>query len=446
MVPNLPDMTQRHPPSVDALVRQVDDGSVPRPLVVEAVRSVIARWRDDPSVEIEAAVRDRVDGLRRSVPRKVVNATGVILHTNLGRAPWSAAALGVADEVAAGYANIELDLATGERGARNAAAERLVCLATGAGAALVVNNNAGAVLLTLMALGGGRPVPVSRGELVEIGGSYRLPELMAATTCRLVEVGTTNRTRIDDYAAVEDAALLLKVHTSNYRIVGFSEETRIDQLAALAAERVIPLVFDLGSGLLDAEVPWLEGPPPSWLAHEPGVRQALEAGADLVLFSGDKLVGGPQAGIIVGDPGLVKRLRSHPVARALRVDGSTTAALASTLAAYLAGAGSTLPVWRMAMASVDELDARARVVAASAAHEVEIVDGSSTVGAGSAPGAEIPTRLLRAPGADALHRRLLDHEPPILGRRHEGSLLLDLRTVDPADDAVVAAALARPWR
>lgn len=437
-------MSANRPPSVDAVVRRVDDGILPRPLIVETVRSVIDTARTDPTLDIETESRRRLDLLRQAVPRRIVNATGVILHTNLGRAPWSPEAIAAVREVTAGYTNVELDLSSGERGKRNDAAERLVTSLTGAEAALILNNNAGAVFLTLLALGAGRPVPVSRGELIEIGGSYRLPELMAAAGVQLVEVGTTNRTRRSDYAAVNDPALLLKVHPSNYRVVGFSAETTIEELASLAAERHIPLVYDVGSGLLDDRVPWLEGPPPPWLEHEPGVRQALEGGADLVLFSGDKLLGGPQAGIIVGRADLVILLAGHPAARALRVDGATAAALGATFAAYLDGRGHELPIWQMATVSVTEIEERAGRVLSAAGVGGALADGSSTLGAGSAPGAEIPTTVIQLPGGDNLYSRLLHHDPPVLARRVAGSLVVDLRTVDPADDDVVASALRGP--
>ena len=406
---------------------------------------MIEAWRADDTLDIAVAVEERLDGIRRSTPRRVVNATGVILHTNLGRAPWPDDAVEAAAEVARGYSNTELDLVTGERGRRNPSVERLLVQLTGADAALVVNNNAAALFASLMTLAAGGRVPVSRGELIEIGGSYRLPELMAATSSELVEVGTTNRTRIADYEAVTDPVALLKVHASNYRLVGFTEDASVADLVALARRRGIPMIHDVGSGLLDEDVPWLSGRRPQWLDGEPGVRQSLEAGADLVLFSGDKLLGGPQAGIVVGRSELVERLRRHPVARALRIDGPTAAALSATLAAYLRDEVDRIPLWRMASLDVGTIDARARAVAGSC-REASVVDGVSTVGAGSAPGAEIPTRVIHAQGADALHRRLLSGNPPILGRRHRGAMLLDLRTVDPADDHFLAEALATPWR
>lgn len=430
-----------HPPSVDSIVRRFDDGSLPRPLLVETVRQVIDEYRADPSLEIGAEVERRLEALGRSGLRRVVNATGVLLHTNLGRAPWSTDAIAAAASVASGYANVELDLDSGERGRRNDRVSELLVSLTGAEAATVVNNNAGAVFLTLLALARDRPVPVSRGELIEIGGSYRLPELMAAAGADLVEVGTTNRTRLADYAAVDDPALLLKVHPSNYRVVGFSEDTSLPELAGLARELGAPLVFDVGSGLLDESVPWWEGPPPAWLAGEPGVRQSLTGGADLVLFSGDKLLGGPQAGIVAGRADLVDLLARHPAARALRVDGATAAALTATLESYLRGAAADLPLWRMARLDPAEIRPRAETVLAASGADGRLVEGASTVGAGSAPGSEIPTVLIEVDDADEIYLRLLHSHPPVLARRRAGSLLIDLRTVDPADDEAVARAL-----
>lgn len=397
-------------------------------------------YRQSSAIDIDAELAARIDRIRLSRPRRVVNATGVILHTNLGRSPWSEEATRAAAGVAAGYANVELDLTTGDRGRRNVSSEGLLTAVTGAEAALIVNNNAAAVFLVLLALARGGNVPVSRGELIEIGGSYRLPDLMAATGANLVEVGTTNRTRRSDYESVDDPALILKVHPSNYRVVGFTAETDLGELAEVAGSRGVPLVFDAGSGLLDERVPWLDGPPPSWLAGEPGVRQALEKGADLVLFSGDKLIGGPQAGILVGKKDLIDRLRRHPATRALRVDGSTDAALGATVATYLDGTAAGLPVWRMATADVAEISRRAGAIA-ERIKSVDLIDGVSTLGAGSAPGAEIPTTLLTVSGDDA-YNRLLSHDPPILARRQHGSVVVDLRTVDPSDDAAVEAALA----
>ena len=295
------------PPSVDALARELIDTGLPHPLLVDVAREAIADG--DPG-----SARSRAEALARTFLQPVVNATGVLLHTNLGRAP-------VAVRQPATASNLELDLASGERGSRSAHVARLLARAAGADAALIVNNGAAAVLLVLAALARGRPVVVSRGELVEIGGGFRVPEVMAESGARLVEVGTTNRTRLDDYtgalASHHGVAALLKVHPSNYRIVGFTEAVPVAALAGLGP----PVVVDLGSGLLDAATPWLAGGPPDWLADEPAVRQTLADGAAVVTFSGDKLLGGPQAGIIAGRRDLVERCARHPLARALRPGG-----------------------------------------------------------------------------------------------------------------------------
>ena len=437
-------MEKKRFPSVDRLAGSLYDGSLPRSLVVQVIRQAIASAREHGGVWTEDdAVRVLAD-VKRSRPVRVINATGVLLHTNLGRAPWHSGSVDMGREVAAGYSNTELDLTQGDRGGRSGYLHRLMTLITGAEAALVVNNNAGALLLTLMALAAGKEVPVSRSELIEIGGSYRLPELMAASGAELVEVGTTNRTRSNDYrrALGPDTALLLKVHPSNYRIVGFSEEATLEELSALAASVEAPLVFDAGSGLIDERVPWWSGPPPSWLAGEPGVIQSLEAGADLVLFSGDKLFGGPQAGIIVGRGELVSRLRRHPAARALRIDGPTAAALVSTAEAYADGRAGQLPFWKMAGLDRTVLEKRIGHVIEVAGIEAVIQEGAATPGAGSVPGAVIPGPVMAIEGrADRAFGRLLRSDPPVVARRERGRLKVDLRTVSPSDDQALATAL-----
>jgi L-seryl-tRNA(Ser) seleniumtransferase len=377
-------------------------------------------------------------------PTRIVNATGVLLHTNLGRAPLAPAAADSAAKAAVGYGNVELDVSTGRRGGRAAYGNRLLRSITGAEAALVVNNNAGALLLALAAIAEGGNAVVSRGEEIEIGGSFRLPELMAASGARLVEVGTTNRTRVGDYERViKDAAAVLKVHPSNYRMEGFAESASYADLADLATQHEVPLIADVGSGLLDSNVPWLPGSPPAWLAEEPGVRQTLEVGADVVLFSGDKLLGGPQSGIAVGRADLIKRMAKHPIARAVRIDGPTHAALVGTLELYADDRGSEIPFWSMVALSYDELQGRHERLLAAAGAEGRVVAGESLPGAGSVPGETIPSPNLHLSGsADALWQKLLTATPPILARRREGELIIDLRTVDPQDEPHIVETLA----
>lgn len=445
-------MALRDLPSVDAAVRRLDT-TLPVALVTELVRGSLAESRSkmeaglevDPDLAISSIIR-QIETMRH---RQMVNATGVLLHTNLGRAPLHTDALAAAHKAAEGYGNLEFDLNKFARGGRGRyLAEQLTAL-TGAESAHVVNNNAAALLLALAALAPNGSVPVSRGELIEIGGSYRLPDLMASSGARLVEVGTTNRTRISDYERViGDAALLLKVHPSNYRIVGFSEETSSAELAALGERQVVPFVYDVGSGLLDSETPWIDGPPPNWLAGEPGIRQELANGANLVLFSGDKLLGGPQAGIIVGTRSLVEALSSHPIARAVRINGPSLAALAATLDLYLDGRASEIPFWEMATRSGASLEGRLAKLLAAIEGDGAISGGASLLGAGSVPGLEIPTPVLLVHGpADRIWTELLAASPPILSRREGGTTIIDLRAVDPHDDQHISEALAEgSWR
>ena len=366
--------------------------------------------------------------------RPVINATGTILHTNLGRAP-------MAWEQPERYTNLELDLTTGQRGSRMAPAGALIAKACGAADAIIVNNCAAAVLLGLGGLAEGRDVVVSRSELVEIGGGFRIPDVMARSGANLIEVGTTNRTRVDDFrGAVDDpdndVAVVLRVHQSNYTIVGFTEAPTTAQLAGLNA----PLVADIGSGLLDSRCPWLEGDPPGWLADEPAARQTLDGGAGLVMFSGDKLFGGPQAGIIAGDAELVRKCAAHPLARALRPGSLVLAALQATALAYLAEDGDAIPFWRMASLTVDQLRERADAYGVG-----EIVDVMSTPGGGTLPGVEIPSIGVAVEGDQREALRELDH--PIIARVDHGdssageTTVLDLRTIHPDDDEVVAGAL-----
>lgn len=438
------------PPSVDSLASALDDGTLPRALLVEIARAAIAEWRAEgpESTSPELRARREAEALRRFRPGRVVNATGVLLHTNLGRAVLHPEAAEAAATAASAPSPVEFDLTTGRRGARGAYVHRLVASLTGAEAAYVVNNNAGALLLTLAGLAGGRGTIVSRGELIEIGGSFRLPELMAASGSRLVEVGTTNRTRLADYARAVDgeAALLLKVHPSNYRVEGFTEEVGYADLAALGREHGLPFAADIGSGLLDARVPWLDGPPPAWLADEPAARQTLDGGADVVMFSGDKLLGGPQAGILAGTADVIERIRRHPIARAVRIDGAGLAALAVTLELYASGRGGEIPFWRAVALDDAGLEERYGRLVSRAGVTAQVVMDRSLPGAGSVPGRGIPGPVLQvAAGQEAWHR-LLEAEPPVVARRDEGRLVVDLRSVDPADDELVAGALASACR
>ena len=408
------------PPSVDTLARSLADRDLPHALLVDAARGAIAAG--DP----DSAGR-RADDIAAALLRPVVNATGVLLHTNLGRAPLGAPTPG-------GYANLELDLRTGQRGSRGDHAASLLARAAAAEAALVVNNGAAALLLALATLARDRAVVVSRGELVEIGGGFRIPEVMQQSGARLVEVGTTNRTRLADYERAlvdhDDIAVILKVHQSNYRMVGFTAAVDVRELATLGP----PVVVDIGSGLLDAATPWLRGASPAWLAGEPAARQTLAAGAALVTFSGDKLLGGPQAGVLAGRADAVGACARHPLARALRPGGLVLTALQATALAYLRNDGDAIPFWRMAALDVAGLRVRARALGVG-----EPVDTAAVAGGGSVPGLEIASAGVAIDGdhTAALRR----HEPPVIARVHDGRTVCDLRTVEPSDDPVVAKAL-----
>ncbi len=416
-----PDSPPR-PPSVDKLARSISDVGLPHPMLVEAARAAIDSG--DPN-----QARTIAYGMARRMLRPVINGTGTLLHTNLGRAP-------MAWEQAATYTNLELDLTTGERGSRMATAPALIARACGAEAALVVNNCASALMLVLAAIAEGKGVVVSRGELVEIGGGFRVPDVMERSGARLIEVGTTNRTRLADFERAvdehgDDAGVVLQVHQSNYKIVGFTEAPRTAELATLDR----PLVADIGSGLLDSRCPWLDGGPPGWLDDEPAARQTLEAGADLITFSGDKLFGGPQAGIIAGRKDLIDLCARHPLARALRPGSLVLGALQATALAYLEGDGDAIPFWRMAAIPVDALRARAEALGVGSP-----VDLMSTPGGGTLPEVEIASAGV---AIDGDHRdRLRNRERPLIARVVKGRTSVDLRTVDPVDDAEVAAALS----
>lgn len=419
------------PPSVDQLARSLENSGLPHPLRVEVARQAIADGRVDEAPELARRRTRRLLG-------PVINATGVLLHTNLGRAP-----AGVSIE--AGYTNLEFDVETGRRGSRQRAVGDLLATAGGAEAAMVVNNCAGAVLLTLAALGAGRGVAVSRGEMVEIGGGFRIPDVMNQSGARLVEVGTTNRCRVADYARArdedDDLAMVLKVHQSNYRIVGFTEDTDVSELAELG----VPVVADIGSGLLDAACPWLSGPPPTWLEGEPAARQTLVAGADLVLFSGDKLFGGPQAGIIAGRRDLVEACGKHPLARALRPGDLVLQALQHVTMAYLDRRGHDIPFWRLAARTTTELEHRAEALLAGpnglgADPRVTSTAMDAVPGGGTLPTVTIPSHGLRIDGD--LSTPLRERDRPLVARVEQGATWLDLRTVEVDDDAELADAVA----
>ena len=418
-------------PSVDELARGVDD-----PLAVDAARRVIERAREeirtgsDPG-DLGERLRAELEGARRPRLRRVLNATGVIVHTNLGRAPLPEAAVERVRATASGYSNLEYDLDAGARGSRQDHVVSVLRRLTGAEGALVVNNNAAAVLLALAALAEGREVVVSRGELLEIGDGFRIPDVLTRSGARLVEVGTTNRTRAADYerAIGPETALLLRVHQSNFRVVGFTELPSTEELAAVAGRHALPLVEDLGSGAL---LP---------LHDEPQVRDALVAGADLVCFSGDKLLGGPQGGIVVGRAELVERLRRHPLQRALRADKLTLAALEGTLALYLdpERALREVPVLRMLAEPAEAIRTRAGRLAELTGGAVE--ETVARVGGGALPLAELPSFACSV--EEALAAPLRQGEPPVVGVVRDGRLLLDCRTLADAELGEVAAVVAR---
>jgi L-seryl-tRNA(Ser) seleniumtransferase len=428
-------MKLRDLPSVDELARDERLAEEPAPLVVAAAREVIARAREEIAAghepgDLAERTLAELAAARAPALRRALNATGVIVHTNLGRAPLPEAALARALEVGRGYSNLEYDLTAGARGSRQDHVAAILRRLTGAEAALVVNNNAAAVLLALAALAEGREVLVSRGELIEIGDGFRIPDVLARSGARLHDVGTTNRTRAADYerAIGQETAVLLRVHQSNFRVVGFTEQPTVEQLAAIARRHELPLVDDLGSGVLVH----LEG--------EPSAKESLAAGADLVCFSGDKLLGGPQAGIVVGRADLVERLRRHPLQRALRADKLTLAALEGTLGLYLdpERAVREVPVLRMLNDPIETVRARAERLAAAVGGEVE--ETVARVGGGALPLAELPSFACAV--EESLAEPLRTGEPPVVGVLRDGRLLLDCRTLTDAEAEEVAAAVA----
>jgi L-seryl-tRNA(Ser) seleniumtransferase len=439
-------------PSIEQLRQRPDmqqlEARYGRAALVDALRAETAALRERLGSGTVAAVTvdEAVDAIERGAESRlrfamrpslaaVINATGVVLHTNLGRAPLSQHALAHAANIARGYTNLEYEVEQGTRGRRDVHASRLIERLTGAEAAVVVNNNAAATLLMLAALANGREVLISRGELVEIGGGFRVPDVMAQSGALLREVGTTNRTRTSDYAAAisERTALILRVHPSNFRIEGFTERPDLAALVALGRRFDVPVAEDLGSG-------WLGWPnhdslPPA-LRDEPMVPDTIATGADVVCFSGDKLLGGPQAGILAGRGDVIERIRRHPLMRALRVDKLTYAALEATLEAYAIGRWEDVPVMRMIGMSAADIGTRADALVSAlrgSRWRASVIDGVSTIGGGSAPGSTLPTRLvtLQRDGfsADAVDARLRAADPPIVGRIVDDSVVLDLRTV-----------------
>ena len=438
-------------PSVEELAASLE--GVPHALAVRAAREVVATRREallaggraEP-VDLRADALARAQELERPSLRRVINATGVIVHTNLGRAPLAPAAIDAVSEAAAGYSTLEYDVGAGARGSRHAHVEELLCDLTGAEAAIAVNNCASAVLLAAAALAGdGRELVVSRGQLVEIGGSFRIPDVVSQSGARLVEVGTTNRTRLADYerAIGPETGAVMRAHQSNFRTVGFVEEVEVEELCAVAAAAGVPVIDDVGSGALAERLPEL--------ADEPPVRRSVAAGCAVVCFSGDKLLGGPQAGLMVGTRAAIDRCRSHPLARALRIDKLSLAALEATLRLYLdpARALREVPVLRMLAAGAEALRGRAELMRdALSRQEVscDVIVASGKVGGGALPLLELEGPVCAvdpgAVGLDELARRLRVADPPVVARAREGWLLLDPRTLSDAEARTAAAAVA----
>ena len=448
-------MQFRNLPSVDSVLAtsEVAQAAVDfsRDWVVGLVREELEQARtrirqgDDASglEEVASLVCRRVDEAMRAEPRRVINATGVVIHTNLGRAPLSRAAMQAAEEAAQGYSNLEFDLESGRRGSRQAQLELLLRQITGAEAALAVNNNASALLLGLQALAQGREVIVSRAEAVEIGGGFRVPDVLRQSGCVLVDVGTTNRTYLRDYedATNDNTAAYLKVHASNFRVEGFTAEVESRELAELGDRLGVAVLHDVGSGSLLPTSRY-------GLAHEPMPQESVRAGMGLAFFSGDKLLGGPQAGIVVGRRDLVSRLARHPLARAVRIDKLSLASLTATLVHYLKGeAEREVPVWRMISATPDALRERAERWRAALPGAYSICESRSAIGGGSLPGETLPTWVLTLNasgmpgGADGVMKRMRDGRPPVIARVDDENVLFDPRTVGPDEDRALLAAL-----
>jgi L-seryl-tRNA(Ser) seleniumtransferase len=447
VIPSIEQLRQR--PAVRALEArfgaEATVGAL-RAAAAEARRALASGADAEVVGGIEQAAATQLTAAFRPSLAPVINATGVVIHTNLGRAPLAAAAIERVADVARGYSSLEYDVDRGVRGRRDVHAEGLICRLTGAEAAVVVNNNAAATMIVLAALAAGREVIVSRGELVEIGGGFRVPDVMAQSGATLREVGTTNKTRAADYAsAVSDrTALILRVHPSNFTIEGFTERPHLAELVAIGKKFNIPVAEDLGSGNMAG--------PGSDTVSDPTVAATIAAGVDVCCFSGDKLLGGPQAGIIVGRRAQLDRIRKHPLMRALRVDKMTYAALEATLAEYVAGrAQTTVPVQRMLTMTAAEIRARADAVAnairGNRGWRADVVKGASAVGGGSAPGVELATWLVAIDKAgespDGLEAALRRQTPPIIARIERDRVLLDLRTVLPEQDSALVACIAR---
>ena len=454
-IPSIDQLRQR--PGVRALEARFGGEATVNALreAADAARMAIAGGAlasaSDVADTIEAGATDDLTRAFRPSLQPAINATGVIIHTNLGRAPLAAAAIERIAGVARGYSTLEYDVARGGRGRRDVHAEALLCRLTGAEAAVAVNNNAAATLLILAALANGREVIVSRGELVEIGGGFRVPDVMAQSGATLREVGTTNKTRVADYAAAitDRTALILRVHPSNFRIEGFTERPTLTDLVSLGQKFQIPVAEDLGSGELGSDC--LVRLNSQTKQSDPSVADSVGAGVDVCCFSGDKLLGGPQAGLIVGRRVFVDRIRSHPLMRALRVDKLTYASLEATLAEYAAGrADATVPVRRMLALTSDQIRARAQSLAAridgTNGCRAELTAGASAVGGGSAPGVELPTCLVALSHetltADTIEARLRAADPPVVARVERDRVVLDLRTVLPHEDEMLARAIA----
>jgi L-seryl-tRNA(Ser) seleniumtransferase len=419
-----------------------------RPLTLFAIREILGGIRINYSPQSEKTIPERtaiLEQVKQTLENyiqptllPVINATGVVLHTNLGRAPLSSSAIQAMERAAHGYSNLEFDLANGKRGSRLIHAEKILQLLLGTQAALVVNNNASAVLLALSALAGRKRVIISRTQLVEIGGGFRIPDVMKQSGAKLVEIGTTNRVHLKDYelSLMEPAALVMRAHPSNFKIIGFTSEPDLQEIAQAAKNAGIPLLDDLGSGALLMTERF-------GLGHEPTVQESLAAGADLVCFSGDKLVGGPQAGIIVGRADLIQKIKKHPLARAVRADKLCLAALTATLLHYLKDeAENEIPIWRMIATPANQIKARAKKWSSEIGNG-EVITGFSTVGGGSLPGETLPTWLLALDvgKADKFLARLRSVNPPIIARTENDRILLDPRTVLPENEGAFLVGL-----